>query len=1485
MDEYAHPLFFEAKHLTDREKGKIRRYFQKKRDSGGGVCGEIETADGDAYKLSFMDKEDQERVLQKKFHDISLPSGEVRLTLSRALAPQTPEQPSCSDAQGASAEPPLQTLAKANTKSYEKIFKLDIFLLYYLRDNPKVNKAVEKQLSCISCTMKLDFDEEEAVVMGCSEKVPGGADKWEMQVDQVFIGICESYICYHVMDPKQAKILQQDQSFMTDDIKVYKESGYVVVVGPAETVNERISLLDNSPPTRKELPIGENQFNLVEEEFSREMRAHYPDVKFLKGLAMLTLEGPDKEVQLGAAKLAELIKKVAKRRLKICTALMNFITSSNVISKYENRFLQSLRHPVSLEAGSDLVLASVSSDALDEAEAAVRRELVVVDVPLQGAAPPDLKEILNTAKNEENSRELRVDVGFIPGPGGTAASEVRLVGYSENVDKLKNVLLDYQTNQAETQVTVSLPHPELLNSFDAFLNLIGFKRTTVTLKTSPSPSRCVLVSGPRGLVQETQEALNSILASLVSDTLVLDGPGAQRYFRAEGRVSKELVETSGGVLIREQQSVQLPIVATQPQSTSSPSGFTSSPSGFTSSPSGFTSSFTSSPSGFTSSPSGFTSSPSGFTSSPSSFTSSPSGFTSSPSGFTSSPSSFTSSPSSFTSSPSSFTSSPSSFTSSPSGFTSSFASSTATLPPKPVHVAVGSTGVNSTRMEIKLGDLADEQANVLVVPMLKGQLNSTKIGYCLLTKTGNAIQANFDSVAANGTVVPGDVLQVAAPPSLGCSKLFFIECSPWDGVGGSSVQVLSCTLRRCLDLCVQQGLTSVAFPIIGSGIVFKYPLREAVQVLTDSICQFGLTGSSGSLSTIHIVIKPDYPDSQECYNEVYRHLSVNMNQDGRAIFKSLTSDLDDLTLTMGGEVKLQLVFGNISNETTDAVVNTTDFLNFKNDGVCKDILTRAGPEVEAELRAANTARGELFVSSPGSFPCSAIFHVCGKKDVVLIEKLMRTIVDQCETSGCKSVAIPAICAGVGGLDPGDVAGAILRGVMAASSSTSLRCLTDVRVVVNKMNVFLGFKEEATKTFPTAVNNGDFHRFVAVSALQSPPGRPQQPPLSERADLSVLCTNSASRQSVFLFLGLSRADVDVAMTKLKDLYHAQCSTKTFSQEELAGLTMDDMKNLKQPMETEGLYVQKSGWGLTVSGLKDGVNKMMQIIHTSLRSTLRREVRVKEEDDLFTRVTWCILGHTGNWESFPKAANHKLENKDVAAGIMDAQSTQWSVDLQRMEATDPLTRQRATLKRLEHRLDFRFPLYWDNMAANQPFTKVALQPRSAEYLNVEELFKQTAQETVMKIERLQDVHQRRAYEVQKNQISDKNTRQGGAGELLLFHGTTEKNCDAIMKNGFNRRYCGQNATVYGEGTYFAVEAKYSAQVCYSKPAADGSQLMFVVRVLTGLYTLGTSGMKMPPPRSSRLSHDLYDSVVDDVGNPSMYVVFHDNQAYPDYLVTFK
>ena len=83
---------------------------------------------------------------------------------------------------------------------------------------------------------------------------------------------------------------------------------------------------------------------------------------------------------------------------------------------------------------------------------------------------------------------------------------------------------------------------------------------------------------------------------------------------------------------------------------------------------------------------------------------------------------------------------------------------------------------------------------------------------------------------------------------------------------------------------------------------------------------------------------------------------------------------------------------------------------------------------------------------------------------------------------------------------------------------------------------------------------------------------------------------------------------------------------------------------------------------------------------------------------------------------------------------------------------------------------------------------------------------------------------------------------------------------------------------------MESSYSTNDTYSAPDGDGLKRVFLARVLTGEYTQGKSGLKVPPEKPGMPGY-LFDTVVDNVSKPSLFVVFNDCQAYPEYLVTFQ
>nr|XP_044999106.1 protein mono-ADP-ribosyltransferase PARP10 isoform X1 [Jaculus jaculus] len=123
-----------------------------------------------------------------------------------------------------------------------------------------------------------------------------------------------------------------------------------------------------------------------------------------------------------------------------------------------------------------------------------------------------------------------------------------------------------------------------------------------------------------------------------------------------------------------------------------------------------------------------------------------------------------------------------------------------------------------------------------------------------------------------------------------------------------------------------------------------------------------------------------------------------------------------------------------------------------------------------------------------------------------------------------------------------------------------------------------------------------------------------------------------------------------------------------------------------------------------------------------------------------------------------------------------------------------------------------------------------------------------------------------------------------EQVLYHGTSAAAVSDICAHGFNRSYCGRNGTLYGKGVYFAKRASLSVQDRYSPPDADGHKAVFVARVLTGDYGQGSRSLRAPPLRpSGQLLR--YDSAVDCLHQPSIFVIFHDTQALPTHLITCK
>ncbi|XP_067392121.1 protein mono-ADP-ribosyltransferase PARP12-like [Emydura macquarii macquarii] len=200
--------------------------------------------------------------------------------------------------------------------------------------------------------------------------------------------------------------------------------------------------------------------------------------------------------------------------------------------------------------------------------------------------------------------------------------------------------------------------------------------------------------------------------------------------------------------------------------------------------------------------------------------------------------------------------------------------------------------------------------------------------------------------------------------------------------------------------------------------------------------------------------------------------------------------------------------------------------------------------------------------------------------------------------------------------------------------------------------------------------------------------------------------------------------------------------------------------------------------------------------------------------------------------------------------------------------------------EEEESMNIPSHWDKSALPElGYKMIKLLSSSDEYKKVQADFQRTMPKTVIQeIQRIQNPTLWKVYQWQKEQMQKSN---GGkvVSERLLFHGTSKKHIDAICQQNFDWRICGLHGTAYGKGSYFARDASYSDN--YSKTNSN-TKTMFLARVLTGEFTLGCSSYLRPPTKDN--GNNFYDSCVNSLSNPSIFVIFEKHQIYPEYLIEY-
>ncbi|KAK2862936.1 hypothetical protein Q5P01_002469 [Channa striata] len=794
-------------------------------------------------------------------------------------------------------------------------------------------------------------------------------------------------------------------------------------------------------------------------------------------------------------------------------------------------------------------------------------------------------------------------------------------------------------------------------------------------------------------------------------------------------------------------------------------------------------------------------------------------------------------------------------------------------------------------VEIIQGTIEGQQIDCLVSPMAGHDPLSTRIGNILSTVVGSQLTAKFHNASGGGTQ-PGDTVLVQGLPVLQAKAVIFLNLASWDNdQHGTAVQVFRKGLRNILATCERKGFTSVALPVLGVGAVLRFPHSVASRVVLEEINAFEHNRTNSSPFLVRIIIHHNSRESSKAFQSAQNTLHLrgftnDANPDKASFYRHVSIRTDEVTATLGG-VKFQMVLGDIINEATDVIVNTTDFSNNQS-GVSQAILDAAGPNVTAEFRQVGTPPDWMCTTGPGLLRCREIFHASFRCDPQLIRKNCKNILKHCESKRYHSVSFPAVNTGAAGMDFARACKAMLDGIALAISELNPQSLSLIRIVILKQSVFHAFKSELENRYGQITS---CHLSLREKAKQQLKKFQERHSRTSRFSASKDFISSKPQPALInvIYRGQDRIETikrDLEEILLKQLIDREVDAHDFSKLEdmeleavlakvkVSGISLEHKSRQSSKIVKGNRAGKRSGSGEEVcvlKGLKEDVLSITELISKSINKVLCNDLQNKNEAMIALTVQWSIQDVNEVWHELSLRDNYTAEdahmNQQVSVEITAPDGKIIKVNLKTKEATDWATGLTYKMKRSDSGTILELPTKWDPMD-NEIFKRVELQPSSLEYQEIASGFLSTARYNIAKIERVQNVYLWHAFAVCRQRIRKKNG-SAEVGEKLLYHGTSADSCDCIERDRFDRSYAGTHAAAFGMGVYFAVNANYSAR-SFSPADPAGLKRLYVARVLTGRYTVGNSGMRATPPRGTDPT-DCYDSLVDNQQHPTMFVIF--------------
>uniref|UniRef100_A0A3B1JSA6 Poly [ADP-ribose] polymerase n=1 Tax=Astyanax mexicanus TaxID=7994 RepID=A0A3B1JSA6_ASTMX len=669
-------------------------------------------------------------------------------------------------------------------------------------------------------------------------------------------------------------------------------------------------------------------------------------------------------------------------------------------------------------------------------------------------------------------------------------------------------------------------------------------------------------------------------------------------------------------------------------------------------------------------------------------------------------------------------------------------------------------------------------------------------------------------------------------------------------------------MDNCLAQAEQQQQKSIVFPAIGTGNL-GFPKTLVASLMLDSVLKFSKNRTSSHVQEVMFAFTTEF-------NNKFNIQVSSTQQQSKGPLSKITSKSGTYETTVGGVV-LQVLSGDITKQNTDVIVNSSNENFTLKAGVSKAVLDAAGSNVEAECTQLGAQPNQgLIMTQPGMLQCKKIIHISAKSDPATIKQRVKQVLQMTVKQKLTSISFPALGTGQGGANPGQVADSMLDAVVDFVTQTPQSSIKLIRMVIFQAPMLADFHQSMQKReggSDKQKKEGVFSKAAAFAKSlftgSKDKGDQQQKVKDFVIDGKVL------NPACFSICGPSRTAVDQAKQWIEKLISDEQAFESISDPMILNLSDKDQQRIQELQQSMDVSVRvehkTQGAGsddttILVEGLSRDVLMAVSEIQTMLRKA-RDDFSLKKDMEFASEMVEWQYEQGGQYHSFDQLTNFKLEQALMLKSPhvdITFQGQAYKVTMPEGPAVSAVGGNQMNIKRIDKlQVIDSIPQDWEAMAANDLVKVCPLKTGSKEYNDVLGHFRKTCpNNNIIQIARVQNPGMWKKYQSNKQIMEIKNGHQNN--EKRLFHGTRE---DSMMH----------------------INSQYSASNTYSVPNQQGHKRMYLCRVLTGDYTAGNSSMFVPPPKSAN-SIVLYDTVVDNPNAPTIFVVFRDDHAYPEYLITF-